>query len=79
MSNADTPTHDPLSDGAADLVAGMNRAKAAFVEMGVEFTTADLIAGAKIILDAYPPTAFDAIPGIAEHLEKIADSLRMRT
>jgi hypothetical protein len=76
MSNADPPTHDPLSDGAADLVAGMKRAKAAFVEMGVEYTTADLIAGARIILDAYPPTA---LPVIAEHLEKIADSLRMRT
>jgi hypothetical protein len=46
-----TPAYDLLSKRAADLSAAMDRAKAVFVEKGLAHTTADLIAGARIILD----------------------------
>jgi hypothetical protein len=51
MIHAGAPIHDPPSKRAADLSAAMDRAKAVFIEKGLAHTTADLIAGARIILD----------------------------
>jgi hypothetical protein len=45
------PAHDPLSKKAADLSAAIDRVRAVFVKKGLAHTTADLIAGARMILD----------------------------
>jgi hypothetical protein len=45
--NKPVSDNDPLSEGAADLSAGIARAKAVFIEAGLAYPPADLVDAAR--------------------------------